>query len=103
MAPVAGTRQPAKVAPFAGGNEATVRKSAAGDFFQCTRTRRFECILIPRAGSDKSLRIVEDDAQRVATTRSQPADSMTQVHAIDSASALHGTMMNRKHHAVALA
>jgi len=26
--------QPAKVAPFAGGNEAIVRKSAAGDFFQ---------------------------------------------------------------------
>jgi len=29
-----GTTQPAKVTPFAGGNEATVRKSAAGDFFQ---------------------------------------------------------------------
>jgi hypothetical protein len=32
--------QPAKVAPFAGGIEAAVRKSAAGDFFQCTRTGR---------------------------------------------------------------
>jgi hypothetical protein len=27
-------RQPAKVAPFAGGNGALLRKSAAGDFFQ---------------------------------------------------------------------
>jgi hypothetical protein len=33
-----GTRQPAKVTPFAGGNEATVRKSAAGDFFQFNKT-----------------------------------------------------------------
>jgi phosphate transport system substrate-binding protein len=30
-------RQPAKVAPFAGGNEATVRKRAAGRFFQRNR------------------------------------------------------------------
>ena len=30
----AGTRQPAKVTPFAGDNEATVRKRAAGRFFQ---------------------------------------------------------------------
>jgi hypothetical protein len=29
-----GTAQPAKVTPFAGGNGAAVRKSAAGDFFQ---------------------------------------------------------------------
>jgi hypothetical protein len=26
-------RQPAKVAPFAGGDKASLRKSAAGDFF----------------------------------------------------------------------
>jgi uncharacterized lipoprotein YmbA len=32
-----GTRQPAKVAPFAGGNGADVRKTAAGQFFQLTR------------------------------------------------------------------
>jgi hypothetical protein len=30
----ASAEQPAKVAPFAGGSEDTVRKSAAGDFFQ---------------------------------------------------------------------
>jgi hypothetical protein len=30
----AGAKQPAKVTPFAGGNEAALRKSAAGDFFQ---------------------------------------------------------------------
>jgi hypothetical protein len=29
-----GIAQPAKVAPFDGGNKADVRKSAAGDFFQ---------------------------------------------------------------------
>jgi hypothetical protein len=31
-----GTPQPAKTALFAGGNEAAVRKSAAGDFFPLT-------------------------------------------------------------------
>jgi hypothetical protein len=30
-------KQLAKVTPFAGGDEAAVRKSAAGDFFQCAR------------------------------------------------------------------
>jgi hypothetical protein len=33
------TTQAAKVAPFAAGNEADVRKSAAGDFFQSTRVQ----------------------------------------------------------------
>jgi nitrite reductase (NO-forming) len=37
-------RQAAKVAPFAAGNGAHVRKSAAGDFFQCTRMHSKENI-----------------------------------------------------------
>jgi hypothetical protein len=34
MTPLSSTMQPAKVAPFAGGHEATFRKSAAGGFFK---------------------------------------------------------------------
>jgi hypothetical protein len=49
-----GTAQTAKVAPFAGGNQADVRKSAAGDFFQWTRagislTRTLSELLCPDA------------------------------------------------------
>jgi len=32
--PSAAPAQPAKVAPFAGGNEGHIRKTAAGQFFQ---------------------------------------------------------------------
>ena len=35
--------QAAKVAPFAGGNEAVVRKSAAGDFFQSNYS---SCVIV---------------------------------------------------------
>jgi hypothetical protein len=44
--------QPAKVTPFAGGKEAAVRKSAAGDFFQYTSERN-ACVARRHVRTDK--------------------------------------------------
>src|SRR5712692_9470092 len=50
-----------------------------------------------------SLRVVENDADRVTMSAPDAADAVQEIDAIRSASALHGTIMNREHNAITLA
>src|SRR5262245_19155720 len=54
------------------------------------------------AGSAKSLRIVKDHAECVATTGMQPADAMAHGHTIDTARAAYRPMMYRKNDDITL-
>src|SRR5439155_21961898 len=51
---------------------------------------------------DYSLGIVEDDSQRVAGTRAQPAHAMTHVDAVGAARASNRPVMHGKDHAFTL-
>src|SRR5262245_37747465 len=50
-----------------------------------------------------SLRVVENDAERMTMSRPEAADAVPEIDAIRAASARHGTMMNREHNAITLA
>ncbi len=50
-----------------------------------------------------SLRVVENDAERVAVSRPDAADAVPEIDPIHAASALNRSMMNREHDAVTLA
>src|SRR5262245_58536158 len=50
-----------------------------------------------------SLRVVENDAERMTMSRPDAADAVPEIDAIRAASARHGTMMNRKYNAITLA
>jgi mannose-6-phosphate isomerase-like protein (cupin superfamily) len=62
--------QAAKVAPFAAGNAATVRKSAAGDFFQLTRATNMPKLIaspvIIQAAGNKP-KVIEEFVGRPST------------------------------------
>ena len=50
-----------------------------------------------------SLRVVENDANRMTMSRPDAADAVPEIGAIRAASALYGTIMNREHNAITLA
>ena len=50
-----------------------------------------------------SLRVVENDAERMTMSRPDAADAVPEIDAIRAASARHGTMMNREHNTITLA
>ena len=55
------------------------------------------------ASAPPSARVVKDDAQGVPLARSQAADAMAKIDAIDAACALHGTVMHGENDRVAAA
>src|SRR5688500_9842731 len=60
------------------------------------------CGIFLCGGRELSLRVVENDAQRMPMSRSDAADAVAEIHSIHAPLTLHGSIMDCEHNAVPL-